>query len=105
MDDDQTREDALRHPSPASALKGLLHAFKAARTQRDEAPYGSSDWAEADGDLQGIQREIFELSFEEPVGASRHEQRGLANLEQDSGTADEPGHADGPGPPEPPPAI
>ena len=68
----------------------LLHAFKDARRRRDELPYGSSAWDAADEDIQQLQRQIFDLSFDDVAdGAAAHE---LANDDQRPGHGRANGH-------------
>jgi hypothetical protein len=47
----------------------LLHDFKAARQRRDDALLGSRDWHEADEEIEALQHEIFDRSFDEGTGS------------------------------------
>jgi hypothetical protein len=47
-----------------------LHEFKAARQRRDAAAFGSRDWQEADEEIEVLQHEIFDRSFDDRGGSA-----------------------------------
>jgi hypothetical protein len=75
----------------------LLHDFKAARQRRDEALFGSRDWRAADEEIQDLQHEIFDRSFDDTSGIGG---RGIGGIGRTP-----PGPDDELGQPEDPSAI
>ena len=49
------------------SLLTLLDRFKAARRRRDASPYGSPAWTSANREIETLQRQIFDLSLDEPA--------------------------------------
>jgi hypothetical protein len=45
----------------------LLRDFKAARLRRDAMLFGSPEWNAADDEIQRLQHDIFDLSFDDPT--------------------------------------
>jgi hypothetical protein len=79
-------------------LMGLLQEFRAARQRRDESPLGSDEWDIAESEIVHLQRQIFDLTPDDPMHlAGGHAWIDASGSDDDGLDPDaEPGHVEPP---------